>query len=891
MPRKSTSIAIESNNQKLSEIFLKLAEFSEVHFEKDHGLKSATYCVYLADLSADITSLSQEIIELIQACQSKNIKIAICLVFAEKINIEKVSYLKNLLGSLNQSPPLYRLLLIRDLYQDVLPQPVTFLDKLLWQSIQDLHWHTSTKGKNLFYPLYINDLVTLIIKTLFLNSTAGKTFWVFGDKYTDLEMGFLLKSTLSDDKGLFDIESDLTNYQEEAQFYALGNETQIVLGWRPDTDFEQKLKSIIDQSKQDSVQEDYQLEHSQVSPIKKKIVSIKNSLAKINVKRHGAKLKNRFLAISIKILFLVLFLYAATAGVFAWSMSKEYASLNRSLDLAGKGELEKSVLEVKNLRYYNRLSEITLEPIKPVVLLINPQIGEELVNLFAFNNYLALSLENLQQTYVLADKIYKSLHDTQTIIDPEGSILALQSNLALVYENLIQIKVSLESKKLPERVVLKIKKSPQYAHLGKIDQQLTQAMKLTEGLPVILKPNKTTKLGVLIQDQDEIRPTGGLIKQLIVFTIESGRITEVKTWIPENIDAVALGEAKAPEMLARVTGSDDYKFKDMNYPADFSQTAEYIIWFLDRTIGLRLDSLVGLNKSFFEKMINENNALEINGQVVTAQDLRSSSSDTDSSKAVVDYYLTAFNTGKLSLLTLGRSIISEIEEGNIKLFSSDETAQTAIARLPISGIVSDFPCHSGLGAYRECLNQVTYLNESNLIYAPVNHSLKRDVAHSVTLGTDRFNHEYRLKYSFKNDFGLLNRPYQLIYQLFTPSGSEITKIEVDGQTSLLKSGFTKMKHGQSEYFQIPLTFSPSGDHEVFIGFDTPLKSTFDPAKTALSFTEIRQPGATDKGTLLMVKIAENTRPLAITHEIQIVQGSLAVQLPPQTTTFGLGLGY
>ena len=155
MPRKSTSIAIESNNQKLSEIFLKLAEFSEVHFEKDHGLKSATYCVYLADLSADITSLSQEIIELIQACQSKNIKIAICLVFAEKINIEKVSYLKNLLGSLNQSPPLYRLLLIRDLYQDVLPQPVTFLDKLLWQSIQDLHWHTSTKGKKTRFTRHI----------------------------------------------------------------------------------------------------------------------------------------------------------------------------------------------------------------------------------------------------------------------------------------------------------------------------------------------------------------------------------------------------------------------------------------------------------------------------------------------------------------------------------------------------------------------------------------------------------------------------------------------------------------------------------------------------------------------------------------------------------------
>ena len=131
----------------------------------------------------------------------------------------------------------------------------------------------------------------------------------------------------------------------------------------------------------------------------------------------------------------------------------------------------------------------------------------------------------------------------------------------------------------------------------------------------------------------------------------------------------------------------------------------------------------------------------------------------------------------------------------------------------------------------------------------------------------------------------------MVYQLFAPPGAEISRIEVDGQAPVQRSGYIKLKHGQFEYFQIPLSFGLSGSHDVVIAFNTPLVSPFDPAKTALSFTEVRQPGLTDKGSRLMIQIAQNTRPLAITLPIQAVQGAFIVQLPPQTTTFGLGLGY
>jgi len=889
MTRKLTTVTVKSNNHNLVELFVKLGEISDVHFTNSH-IDNSPYCVYLADLDADFTGFSQSLMELINECNLKDIKITVCLLFTQKIDVEKVHYLKQLLGSSNVQP-LYRLAFIKDLYQDILPLPVTYLDKVLWQSIEKGEWKTSKKGKNLLFPLHVRDLGTFIIKTLFLSNTAGKEFWVFGDKFTDLETGYLLKNNQADEKYTFEIEATLPDHHEEDQYFSLGNDTQIKLNWRPDTDFIQVIKKITNITSQKYQNDSYQSVDDTTNLLKNKVNHLKRIIGNLHIRHHSLRVRNRFLSISLKALILVATLYMASTAVFAWSLFQEYQSLNKSLDLVAKGDLEKSVLEIKNLRFYNHLSQFTLEPIKPLLIAVNPQMGEELVNLFAFNNYLSLSLENMQQTYVLADKIYKSLNNPQISFNPTESILALQSNLALVHENIVQIKVSIESKRMPGRVVKKIKSSEKFIQLTKIEGQLIQAMKLTEVLPAILKTNETTKLGILIQDQDELRPTGGLIKQLLILTISNGKIIETKVSTAEEIDSVSAGSVKAPDMLARVSGSLDLKFKDMNYPADFSQTSEYIIWFLDRTLNIKLDTLVSVNKSFLEKMIKEDGNINIAGKIIEPQDIRSSSSEIDASRHVLDYYLKSFTSGKLSLTTLGRSIISEIEEGNIKLYSTDAVAQSAIARLPISGMVTELPCHSGLTSYQECLNHVTYLNEANYIYAPINHSLIRDTVHSITLGSDKFMHEYRLKYNFQNDFSTLNRPYQVIYQLFAPSGSDISKVEVDGISPLETKSIIKLKHGQFEYFQIPLSFSAVGVHSVTIGFDTPLKSVFDPSKTSLSFTEIKQPGLSDKGTLLMIKIAENTRPLTISHQIQTIQGSLAVQLPPQTTTFGLGLGY
>jgi len=890
MPRKDTPISVSSNNEKLVELFLAY-QIPDIKFVKDKDLHQAKYAIYIADLNSDLLGLSQQIISLLQLGLEKKVKTAICVLFQDHFDTEKITYLRNLLESTSHGSSLVRLCFIRDLYQDHFSFPVTYLDDQFSTASRTRRWKASVKGKNALFPLHLSDLIPALLKILFLDSTAGRGFFLCGDKISDVELGFLIKRILGDEDDHFEIETVLPDQLENSDYLSSANETQISLNWRPDVDISQKLKQIFAHNSQSSTDSDFLPQpDSNGKPLGKLISKLRLRLSSLSPHHLQIKIQNRLVAYIVKLLGFILIAYLISTVVFVWSLTQELGILGRSLEHVRQGRLNDSVTEIEKIKSIEEIRVFAFEPLRPLIQLLSPTTNEELNNLFAFNKYVSLSLENLQQTYVLAEKIYLSLNDSQSSLDMEGSILALQSNLGLVYGNIHQIKLTLDSKRLPASVTKKINASSQIKQIDLIESQVSQTMKLLEILPQILTSDGTKKIGILVQDQDELRPTGGVIKQLIVVTLENGKITNNAILDPAVIDSSSEGIAKAPEMLSRVLGEDEYFFKNMNYAADFSQTGRYITSFLNRTLSVDLDVLIGLNKSLFEKLLSEDKAIEIAGKNYTASSLRSSSSDTDVSLPVVQYYLNQFKSGRLSLIPLGRTLLQEIEQGNLLLFSRNEQIQTVLSRLPLSGMVTPYACHSGLSADQNCLSQTTYLSEANLTLAPLNHSIKRDTVHSIIINSQSITHEYSLTYNFFSDFSILNRSYRVVYQLFVPIFSSLSKIELDGAPLVQESSPINLKHGTLEYFQIPISFVANGSHQVKITIETPLQETLDLSKTALSFTEIRQPGLSDQGIVLKIKTPESLRPQVISHPIKTDQGFLVLQLPPKTTTFGLRLG-
>lgn len=881
MPRKP-SVTVSSNNPLLVKLFTGLKDHFDLKFERS---SSSSYHLIVIDLHSDLTNISQEIINAVAHAKQHKAKLIVALLFAEKVDIEKTNHFRQLLASLEKDQPNYRIVLIKDLYQDVLKKPVTYLDQILEIAVEKNSWQTSIRGRSQYFPLYIGDLIDALTKIFFLNNTAGKTFWLLGDQLSDLDIGYLLKKTVADDRPDFEIESVLPVNAIDQQYVSAARDTQISLNWRPDTDFSIKIPDLI---RSDQSAEPINVTSAGHNKLMRLHLFLDRLFSSKRPKEITRSVKSSLISVFIRIILLALALYIADAVVFSWLLFNQYRSLNKALDFIGQGDLENSVQEINRVDTLNYYATQTFQPLQPLLQMVSPDNAKRLNNLFNFNDYLTGSLQNLQQTYNLANKIYSSITDSQSSLDPSESALALQSNLSLVYNNLRQIKITVDNQELPGSIVNKIKKSQQFSHLDDLQNQVDQAMKISELLPAVLGDKGTSEVGVLIQDQDELRPTGGLIDELLILKFDHGKLTDVRSLQPTDVEIAAIGTVPAPEMLSRVTGDTRYKFRDMNYPADYSQTGQYIVWYLGNTIDLKLNALIAVNRSFFTDLLTQDKSIQVGEQQIKPQDFTSTIDASSPADPVVNYYVNRFRSGKLSMTEFGHTFLSELEKGNILLYSADNSAQDLISRLPVSGTVLDHFCHPGLENYTQCISQTTYINESNFSFAPVNTYLKRSLVHHITIGQNSIDHRYQLDYTVNSDLTHLGRPYQTIYQLFAPKGAKITQITLDSQPAT--PDVIELDRGNFSYFQIPLSFPLKGKHKVVIGF-TVATAPIDIKNTAFSFTEIRQPGLTDNGTLLTIDIPANTRPVIVSQPITSLQGALGVQLPTKTATFGLGLSY
>ncbi len=896
MPGK-TQIAVSGNISELVSVISAYTGNSAVKFSEHSLLNNPKYHLFLIDTTRSLENISQKLILEYGKCRENNSKLLICLIFEGEIQKDKVTPFKKLLEDLGKGNPLHRLVITRELYTDNYPEPTTQLDKELINILRSNSINISTKGNNYLYPLFLNDFLEAIIKILFLNSAAGKTLYILGDQIKDLELAYLIKKIVIDDNPDYQINLISENIAEDPEITNLANSAQVNLGWHPSTDFEISLKDLYQKIKSNPEEyvdsSDIKTENnvSQITNILKNNVSVLSRLVKPHRKKEEETEGINKKKIFGKIIVVASVSYLVLCAIFTICVYESFRTLAGSLDSLKQGSLLNSVGLVNRTIIYDQVAINIYWPIRPLVRLFSSNFDDELHNLFTFNQYLQGSLENLQQSYVLSEKIYNSFLDASSNVSINDETLALKTSLGQVYDNLNQIDIMVNSGKLPKSIIENLQKNPEYKRLGDLEIELSQAMKLINILPAMSSSNSTKQIAIIVQDQDELRSLGGVIKFLIVLNITNGKLADVKIYNQSDIDNLSDGSVKAPDTVAQVTGLDSWKFRDMSYVGDFSQTAQYLNWYLGKTVQINPDVFIAVNKSLFENLLGDATGISIAGKTITQNTLidKIDSSTDDDLRAVIDYYLSLYRSQKLSLADLSRSLISEAENNNLYIWAKDQQTESSFQNLPFSGIINPYSCHSALANYLSCISQTTYLTESNFMIAPVNPYLNREVIHLVTLTQNEAQHEYQIKYHFTADLSSLKRDYRLIYQLYVSGNSTLSSVTVDNQALQINS-FIKQKFNLFDYYQIPIALSAVTDHQISIKFTTPITLASDINQTAYSISEIRQSGIKDNGFGLMIKLPDNTNPALVTAPVDTKPQQVYYRFPSKTATFGVGLG-
>jgi hypothetical protein len=200
-----------------------------------------------------------------------------------------------------------------------------------------------------------------------------------------------------------------------------------------------------------------------------------------------------------------------------------------------------------------------------------------------------------------------------------------------------------------------------------------------------------------------LRPTGGVIKTIVLITFQGGRIVGESLKSVEEIDARLVGEIQPPEPIKKYTASKRWFLQDANWSPDFPTSAQRVAWFIENSLDEEIAGVVAMDTDLFEKL--------------------------KSSKLFVEM------------------LIQALEEGKIKFWFADAVLTAVFQEAGLAGSIRSLVCPKIDGV--SCIKDFLFPVEANLSLNQVNKFLLRDYSLDIVYQNEVLLH--KLIITYKND--------------------------------------------------------------------------------------------------------------------------------------------
>jgi hypothetical protein len=312
--------------------------------------------------------------------------------------------------------------------------------------------------------------------------------------------------------------------------------------------------------------------------------------------------------------------------------------------------------------------------------------------------------------------------------------------------------------------------------------------------PQIIPEDKKITLLLLLQNNLELRPTGGFIGSVGIVTLDRGKVLNLETRNIYDLDSNLRGVVTPPPEVTQYLGEASWYFRDSNWNPDFVEAAKTADWFLDKEWGSRADIVVGLNINSLKDIIGALGSISlVNGTAVNAENLLvttlnsqesivGSSSQPELLSLIVSSLINQINQAPIETkAALLSAVHASLEKGETTIAIGDRPAAVVLDDLRLSGTTYAPICPPHLP--EPCLPDHFYLNEANVGINKANYYLSRRHAHTASVIAGNLNHTHRLtlQNTSPNDTWPAGS-YKSFYRAYLPVAATDILITIDGQT-------------------------------------------------------------------------------------------------------------
>lgn len=371
----------------------------------------------------------------------------------------------------------------------------------------------------------------------------------------------------------------------------------------------------------------------------------------------------------------------------------------------------------------------------------------------------------------------------QEIVDISQSI---ESQISAVEEALFYL--------YPEETVEQKKWS---SFLETYRKRIALTQKLPSFLTDIFGGNGKKTYAVLLQNNLEIRPTGGFIQGFVLLTFDKGLLIDSQVFNTNEVDSRLPGVVESPVELQKYLGEKNWFMRDSNWDPDFPTTSKRVAWFIKESLKKQVDGVFAINYLVLQDLIKAMNNLEIPEyqEILTKENLLERvefhSDDefvqNDSSKK--DYSFVIYIQLFQALKTLNpdeagelvESLMTGLEKKNILLTVFDENNSKILKELGWDGEVISPVCPQRFPQTNCIVNQI-YQTEANIGLNRVNEYIHRDIQERIDFTGKNIKHVRTVVYknTAKSDGWPLGS-YKMYIRFISGKNTQPKEVLVDGK--------------------------------------------------------------------------------------------------------------
>lgn len=405
----------------------------------------------------------------------------------------------------------------------------------------------------------------------------------------------------------------------------------------------------------------------------------------------------------------------------------------------------------------------------------------------------------------------------------------------------------------------------QPANFDRDYQALRKRMKYWRGalnfidlIPGITGRNSPKTYFVLLQNNMELRPTGGFMGSYAKIKFENGGMGEITVQDIYVPDGQIAGHVDPPVPIQMAFKQGWFRLRDANWDPDFPTSAQTIAWFFEKGNEGKAEGMIAVNLNLVEDLfdltgsidlvdyglkIDQENFYQIAQEYAEKDFFAGSTQKANIMSALVKGMINKLKTlNSKQMLALAKIIYKNLQERQVLIYLPDPEIAAVVKKLGWDGSMKKItPSERGLNDY-------FYLVESNLGVNKANLYIQRKVEQEIViLNTNSI--QKRTKMFFKNESkyftpvkpGFWGGDYVNFLRIYFPSSANEVVVKVDGKEIEGKELFFEEKkdlnlQGVGFFVNVPA----KSEKEVTVDYKMP--ADFSNKKTDYFLTIQKQPG-------------------------------------------------